>query len=88
MARDAGFMREIEKPLILPEDGYSYELIADAPFGTDTVWAVASETPLDFPGNMGGDWSRAENLVSRLRNQGTKLQSGYAEAKLELVTGR
>lgn len=88
LARDAGFMREIEKPLILPEDGYSYELIADAPFGTETVWAVASETPLDFPGNMGGDWSRAENLVSRLRNQGTKLQSGYAETKLELVTGR
>lgn len=88
LARDAGFMREIEKPLILPEDGYSYELIADAPFGTDTVWAVASETPLDFPVNMGGDWSRAKNLVGRLRNQGTKLQRGYAEAKLELVTGR
>jgi hypothetical protein len=88
LARDVGFMREIEKPLILPEDGYSYELIADAPYGTDTVWAVASETPLDFPANMGGDWSRAENLVGRLRNQGTRLQRGYAEARLELVTGR
>ncbi len=88
LARDVGFVREIEKPLILPEDGYSYELIADAPYGTDTVWAVASETPLDFPANMGGDWSRAENLVGRLRVQGTKLQRGYAEAKLELVTGR
>lgn len=87
LAKNAGFVRHVDEPLILPEDGYSYELIADAPFGSDTVWAVASEMPLEFPADMNGDWGRAENLVTRLRKQGSVLQKGYAEARLELVTG-
>lgn len=87
LAPNAGFLRDIDGPLILPEDGYSYDLVADTPFGTDTVWAVASETPLDFPPDMSEGWGYASNLVARLREQGLKLQRGYAEAKLELTTG-
>ena len=74
-------------PIILPEDGCSYDLVVTEPYGTDRIWVVAAESHLDFPGNLGGDWSKASVLVSRLRIRGISGQGGYAEAQVEVVTG-
>ena len=74
-------------PLILPEDGCSYDLVVTEPYGRDTVWVVASESPLEFPGDLGGDWSKADLLINRLRKQGFSRKGGYAEAQVEVVTG-
>jgi hypothetical protein len=74
-------------PIILPEDGCSYDLVVTEPYGTDRVWVVATESHLNFPGNLAGDWSKAKELVSRLRTRGLSSQGGYAEAQVEVATG-
>jgi len=89
MARggQCGAMPQPNIPIILPEDGCSYDLEVTEPYGTDRVWVVAAESHLDFPGDLGGDWSKAGELVGRLRSQGLSGQGGYAEAQVEVVTG-
>ncbi len=82
-----GAMPKPNVPIILPEDGCSYDLVVTEPYGTDRVWVVAAESHLDFPGNLAGDWSRANELVNRLRTRGLSGQGGYAEAQVEVVTG-
>ena len=82
-----GAMPQPSVPIILPEDGCSYDLVVTEPYGTDRVWVVAAESHLDFPGNLAGDWSKANELVSRLRTRGLSGQGGYAEAQVEVVTG-
>jgi hypothetical protein len=82
-----GSMPRPNVPIILPEDGCSYDLVVTKPYGTDRVWVVGAESPLDFPGDLAGDWSRADELVRRLRNQGLSGKGGYAEAEVEVVTG-
>jgi len=74
-------------PLILPEDGCSYDLVVAEPYGRDRVWAVAAETPLAFPGDLEGDWKRADIIVNRLRAHGLSRKGGYSEAEVEVVTG-
>jgi len=74
-------------PLILPEDGCSYDLVVTEPYGRDRVWAVAAESPIEFPPDLKGDWTKADLLVNRLRNQGLSGRGAYAEAEVELVTG-
>jgi len=75
------------EPLILPEDGASYEMIAEAPFGTDTVWAVASADPLYIPDELTGKWAVSSVLVEHIRRQGLSVGSGYAESQVEVITG-
>ncbi len=89
MARggQCGAMPQPNIPIILPEDGCSYDLEVTEPYGTDRVWVVAAESHLDFPADLGGDWSKASELVSRLRTLGLSSQGGYAEAQVEVVTG-
>ena len=82
-----GAMPKPNVPIILPEDGCSYDLVVTEPYGTDRVWVVAAESHLDFPGNLAGDWSKASELVNRLRTRGLSGQGGYAEAQVEVVTG-
>ena len=82
-----GSLPEPHKPIILPEDGCSYDLVVEAPYGTDRVWAVAAESPLNFPADLKGDWEKADKLVNRLRSQGLSRKGGYAEAQVEIVTG-
>jgi hypothetical protein len=82
-----GSLPQPHVPLILPEDGCSYDLVATAPYGTDRVWAVAAESPLKLPGDLQGEWQKIDTLVNRLRSQGLSQQGGYAEAQVELVTG-
>jgi len=74
-------------PLVLPEDGCSYDLVVTEPYGRDRVWAVAAESPIDFPADLKGDWAKSDFLVNRLRNQGLSGKGAYAEAEVELVTG-
>ena len=74
-------------PLILPEDGCSYDLVVTKPYGRDRVWAVAAESPIEFPADLKGDWAKSDFLVNRLRNQGLSKKGAYAEAEVELVTG-
>jgi hypothetical protein len=74
-------------PLILPEDGCSYDLVVTEPYGRDRVWAVAAESPLEFPADLKGDWAKTDLLMNRLRNQGLSERGAYAEAEVELVTG-
>ncbi len=89
MARggQCGAMPQPSAPIILPEDGCSYDLVVTEPYGTDRVWVVAAESRLDFPGDLGGDWSKAGVLVSRLRTRGLSSRGGYAEVQVEVVTG-
>ncbi len=82
-----GVMPEPNVPIILPEDGCSYDLVVTEPYGTDRVWVVAAESQLDFPADLGEDWSKASQLVPRLRTQGLSARGGYAEAQVEVVTG-
>ena len=73
-------------PLVLPEDGCSYDLVVTEPYGRDRVWVVAAEFPIEFPAELKGDWAKADLLVKRLRNQGLSEKGAYAEAEVELVT--
>ena len=73
-------------PLILPEDGCSYDLVVTEPYGRDRVLAVAAESPIEFPADLKGDWAKADLLVKRLRNLGLSQRGAYAEAEVELVT--
>ncbi len=82
-----GTTPEPSVPIILPEDGCSYDLVVTEPYGTDRVWVVAAESPLDFPADLAGDWSKGAELVSRLRTQGLSGNGGYAESQVEVVTG-
>jgi len=82
-----GTLPQPGNPIILPEDGCSYDLVVTRPFGRDTVWAVAAETPLRFPPHLKGEWSWADTLVRRLRDQGLSGKNGYAESQVEVVTG-
>jgi len=61
--------------------------VVTEPYGRDRVWAVASESPLEFPVDLKGEWTKADLLVNRLRNQGLSGKGAYAEAEVELVTG-
>lgn len=74
-------------PLIIPGDGCAYDLKVTKPYGRDTVWAVASETPLSLPSHLNGDWQNANILIKRVRKQGLIKKGGYAESKVEIVTG-
>lgn len=74
-------------PIILPEDGCSYDLVVTEPYGKDQVWAAASEAPLTFPPDLKGDWEKADFVVKELREQGLSRAGGYAEAQVEVVTG-
>jgi len=89
LARGArcGAMPNPGTPLIIPEDGCSYDLMVTEPYGRDTVWAVASESPLKIPADLDGDWKKADTLVKRLRDQGLFGKGGYAESQVEVVTG-
>ena len=82
-----GTMPRPSVPIILPEDGCSYDLVVTEPYGTDRVWVVAAESHLEFPADLRGDWSKARELVNRLRTQGLSGRGGYAEAQVEVVTG-
>ncbi|MBC8466587.1 MAG: DUF4384 domain-containing protein [Deltaproteobacteria bacterium] len=73
-------------PLVLPEDGCSYDLVVTEPYGRDRVWAVAAEFPIEFPAELKGDWAKSDFLVKRLRNQGLSKKGAYAEAEVEVVT--
>lgn len=84
---ECGALPEPGTPLIIPEDGCSYDLVVTKPYGKDTVWAVAAETPLKFPSDLGGDWQNGDVLVKRLRNEGLSSKAGYAESQVEVVTG-
>lgn len=74
-------------PIIVPEDGCSYDLVVDAPYGKDRVWVAASEVPLTFPPHLKGDWAKADFVVKQLRGQGLSRTGGYAEAQVVVVTG-
>jgi len=82
-----GSLPQAGTPLILPEDGCSYDLVVTEPYGRDRVWAVAAESPLEFPVELKGDWAKADFLMNRLRNRGLSGKGAYAEAEVELVTG-
>ena len=84
-----GVMPQVKpgEPLVLPADGASYELVVNKPFGTETVWAVASEASLDFPKDLAGDWSQSNIITGRIRTQGLSGKDGYAETQVEVVTG-
>lgn len=82
-----GVMPQPDIPVILPEDGCSYDLVVTEPYGTDRVWVVASESPMDFPSDLGGEWAKADVLINRIRNQGLSGTGGYAEGQVEVVTG-
>ena len=74
-------------PLILPEDGCSYDLVVTAPHGRDRVRVVASESQLRFPETLSGKWKNTDFLVEKLRKQGFSQEGGYAESEVEVVTG-
>ena len=57
------------------------------PFGKDTVWAVASDTELQFSPDLAGDWSHGDTLIKHIRSQGFSSNSGYAESQVEILTG-
>lgn len=88
LARDGqcGALPPPGTPLVLPEDGCSYDLVVTEPYGRDRVWAVAAESPLEFPADLKGDWAKTDLLMNRLRNQGLSQRGAYAEAEVELVT--
>ena len=88
LVQRSAMLAEPGKPIVLPEDGASYKVVAIEPFGKDTVWAVASERPLRMPEKLVGEWADSHILIQRLREQGFSGRGGYAEAPVELVTGR
>lgn len=75
-------------PLVIPEDGCSVDLVVQEPFGTDTVWAVAAETPLELPKSLTDKWRNAQVVLERIRAIGLASQGGYAECDLKVVTRR
>jgi hypothetical protein len=83
---ECGSAQKPNRPIILPEDGCSYNLVASEPYGTDMVWAVAAETPLKLPTVFKDEWVQSENLVSNIRSQGMNMIDGYSESRLELMT--
>ncbi len=85
--RDCGSILPAGKALVLPQDGCSYDLVAEEPFGKDAIWAVASSLPLDFTDVGQGDWSNAGLFQQKIRNRGLSRVGGYAEAMVEIVTG-
>ncbi len=84
---ECGLVQKPNRPIILPEDGCSYDLVASEPYGTDMVWAVAAETPLKLPTVLKDEWVQSEKLVSKIRSQGMNRKDGYSESRLELMTG-
>lgn len=81
-----GRLLDADVPLVIPEDGCSVDLIVQEPFGTDTVWAIATEGPLPLPANLSGEWTRTESLVARIRQLALAGEGGYAECKLRVIT--
>jgi len=75
-------------PVIIPDDTAQYILVAAEPFGTETVWVAASEKPLSLPEKLTGEWADSKKLIELIRKQGLFENNGYAEASVELVTGR
>lgn len=82
-----GSLPKAGTPLILPEDGCSVNLVVDKPYGTDRVLALASESPLEIPEYLYGEWKQANFVLKALREQGLSGNGGYAEAEVEVVTG-
>jgi hypothetical protein len=74
------------KALVLPEDGCSYDLVVDEPYGKDAVWVVASEFPLYLSDFSNDDWFSADLFQENLRKQGFAKSGGYAEAMVEIIT--
>lgn len=73
-------------PIVLPEDGCSYDLVVSEPFGKDRIWACASEVPLSIDPNLGGSWRRGQGLIMNAREVSSMTGAGYAEAFLDVIT--
>ena len=73
-------------PLVLPEDGLDYELRVDTPFGKDTVFVAASETPLKVAQTLLAGWGPPAKVRSMLRKLGEGTNKGYAEAEVDVET--
>ena len=82
-----GSLPKAGTPLIIPEDGCSVDLVVDKPYGTDRVLVLASESSLQIPEYLYGQWKQADFLLKTLRQQGFTGNGGYAEAEVEVVTG-
>ena len=78
---------EAGEALILPEDSATYTWAAAAPYGKETVWAVATEHPLTLPASLSREWAQSQILIERIREQGLRGDDRYAEAQIELITG-
>ncbi len=74
-------------PMVIPDDSFDYAFEVQPPFGKDEVLAVAAEQPLAIPDELAGDWAWADAVPNKLRALGEAVSGGYAEARLELVTG-
>lgn len=72
--------------LLLPQDGMAYDLVVSPPFGQDIVWAVATETPLDIPKELTGDWAKTNVLKKRIQDISADLKTGYSEAQVLVQT--
>ncbi len=72
--------------LVLPDDGCPYDLKVSEPFGRDQVMVLASEKRILLPEPESPDWQKANELLDSLRIQALRENSGYAEAKIELLT--
>lgn len=72
-------------PIILPDDNVDYVLEVQAPFGKDTVLAVASETPLVLPAAI-NDGVAVSALQTALRRTCQAAAAGYGEAAVEVTT--
>lgn len=73
-------------PIVLPDDAADYEFRVRPPYGRDTVWVVAAEDRLTFPLELTEDWRESAVIRQRLRQQGVRLESGFAEAAVDVIT--
>lgn len=72
--------------LILPDDALPYEFIVAAPFGTESVWGVASTAPLDIPQVLDGVWQPAAALRKHVRLMVKTQNTHFAETEVVIVT--
>ena len=73
-------------PIVLPEDGCSYDLVVSEPFGKDRIWACASEVPLAIDPKLRGQWARGNGLIRNTRKASAVTGGGYAEAFVDVMT--
>ncbi|BBO86019.1 hypothetical protein DSCO28_65850 [Desulfosarcina ovata subsp. sediminis] len=86
--RECGSALMPNRPILIPEDGCSNPIVVKKPpYGKETIWAVASEHPLNIPDYLSGAWSTAEGLMKNIRSQGNAGGGGYGEAQVEVMTG-